>query len=139
MLIYWAPLRMYRKAIKKVERPFYRHKSTFLLSARNQNLLKHKDCMKWWYSLQDSENLNFPALFSSAVVWQKCGKVQILKCKKVRENSNSQNVKTGRKIQVEIPQMSKNAGNSKNVKKCGKIQILQILYRVSPFHTFFVL
>ena len=40
--------------------------------------LKHKECMKWWYSLQDSGNLNFPALFLfSYCPTKKCGKIQI--------------------------------------------------------------
>ena len=64
--------------------------------------------MKWWYSLQYSGNLNFPAHFL-LLPYKKCGK-----------------------IQIEIPQMSKSEvyWNFQNVKKCGKIQIPQILDKV---------
>ena len=65
--------------------------------------LKHKECMKLWYSIQDSGNLNFPALFSSALPWQ-IFKLKLPKCQKMRK--------------IQIP---KNAGNS-NSQKCGKFK-----------------
>ena len=52
-------------------------KSLILLK---QKLAKHKKCMKWWYSLQDLGNLNFPVFFvGQEVEEKKCGKIpQIL-------------------------------------------------------------
>ena len=58
--------------------------------------LKHKECMKLWYSLQDSENLNFPALF--------------LLCSSLTN------------IQIEITEMSKKCGKFK-FPKMREIQI----------------
>ena len=101
--------------------------------------LKHKKCNKWWYWLQNYDNLNFPAF--SLTLLKTIGYYKTVnftsffnKIVAVKQCSRQVNIK-----KTKIDENAKNEKFTRNPKKCGKIQIVTILKRISLFVGFFVL
>ena len=86
-----------------------KHKKCMKWWYRNEEpsgTLKHKECMNRWYSLQDSANLNFPALF----LFSSCSTKSV-------ENSKWNSPKVKKSVRFK---MSKIAGKFKSPKSCSE-------------------